>query len=254
MFLQDFPMKKSVILILLVAAFRSSPAQDPKEIVQKSIDLMYGKKTYSVITMTITKPTWSRTVSMKAWSIEPDYSIVYITEPARDKGAVTLKRKNEVWNWLPSVQKTIKIPPSMMLASWMGSDFTNDDLVRQSSIVNDYTHTLLGEEEYGGYACYKIELIPNPDAGVVWGKIVVWISKKGKMLLKSEFFDEEGILVRTMTGSKPKYFDGHLLPSYSEMIPHNKPGNSTSFETKELDFDITITPEFFSIQNMSRVK
>ena len=215
---------------------------------------MYGKKTYSVITMTITKPSWSRTVTMKAWSIEPDYSIVYITEPARDKGSVTLKRKTEVWNWIPTIQKTIKIPPSMMLASWMGSDFTNDDLVRQSSVVEDYLHKLLGEEPFGGYDCYKIELIPKPEAGVVWGKIITWITKKEYMQLKEEFYDEDGALVRSMIGSKPKNFDGHLLPSYSEMIPHNKPGNKTSFETKELDFDVSITPEFFSLQNMSRVR
>jgi len=191
---------------------------------------------------------------MKAWSIEPDYSIIYTTEPARDKGSVTLKRINEVWNWLPSVQKTIKIPPSMMLASWMGSDFTNDDLVRQSSIVEDYSHKLLGEEKYEGYDCYKIELIPKPEAGVVWGRILAWISKKELMQLKHEFYDEDGVLVRTMLGSKPKTFDGHLLPSYSEMVPHNKPGNKTTFETKELDFDVNISQDFFSIQNMSRVR
>lgn len=215
---------------------------------------MYGKKTFTVITMTITKPAWTRSVTMKAWSIEPDYSIVYIMDPARDKGTVTLKRKSEVWNWLPSVQRTIKIPPSMMLASWMGSDFTNDDLVRQSSVVADYRHTLLGDEKYEGYECYKIELIPKPEAGVVWGKIITWISKKEYMQLKEEFYDEDGVLVRTMIGTKPKMFDGHLLPSYSEMIPHNKPGNKTSFETIELDFDVNISPEFFSIQNMSRVR
>lgn len=244
-----------VITVLFISVYAPlGNAQNAKEILQKAIDLMYGKKTYSVITMTITKPTWSRTVSMKAWSIEPDYSMVYITEPARDKGTVTLKRKNEVWNWLPAVQKTIKIPPSMMLASWMGSDFTNDDLVRQSSVVNDYEHKLLGEERFEGYDCYKIELIPKPNAGVVWGKIITWITKKEYMQLKEEFYDEDDILVRTMIGSKPKNFDGHLLPSYSEMIPHNKPGNKTSFETKELDFDVQISPDFFSIQNMGRVR
>jgi len=243
-----------IAISLIIACVSFASAQNAKEILQKAVDLMYGKKTYSVITMTITKPTWSRTVSMKGWSIEPDYSIVYVTEPARDKGSVTLKRKNEVWNWLPSVQKTIKIPPSMMLASWMGSDFTNDDLVRQSSIVEDYEHKLLGEEKCEGYDCYKIELIPKPEAGVVWGKIITWISKKEYMQLKQEFYDEDGVLVRTMIGSKPKNFDGHLLPSYSEMIPHNKPGNKTSFETKELDFDVNISPEFFSIQNMGRVR
>jgi len=247
-------MKMSIFWLLFIASFQQATSQNAKEILQKAIDLMYGKKTYSVITMTITKPTWSRTVTMKAWSIEPDYSIVYITEPARDKGSVTLKRKNEVWNWIPAIQKTIKIPPSMMLASWMGSDFTNDDLVRQSSVVEDYSHKLLGEESFGGYDCYKIELIPKPEAGVVWGKIITWITKKEYMQLKEEFYDEDGALVRSMIGSKPKNFDGHLLPSYSEMIPHNKPGNKTSFETKELDFDVNITPEFFSLQNMSRVR
>lgn len=247
-------MKKAFVSLLFVACLQLSNAQNAKEILQKAIDLLYGKKTYSVITMTIVKPTWTRSVTMKAWSIEPDFSLVYITEPARDKGSVTLKRKNEVWNWLPSVQKTIKIPPSMMLASWMGSDFTNDDLVRQSSVVNDYDHKLLGEEKFDNYDCYKIELIPKPDAGVVWGKIVTWITKKEYMQLKEEFYDEDGVLVRTMIGSKPKMFGGHLLPSYSEMIPHNKPGNKTVFETKELDFNVNISPEFFSIQNMGRVR
>src|SRR5574338_757729 len=103
-------------------------------------------------------------MSMKICTLEPDYSLIYITEPARDKGTVTLKRKNEVWNWLPSAQKVIKIPPSMMLQSWMGSDFTNDDLVRQSSIVKDYTHKLIGEEQVDKYPCYKIELIPLENA------------------------------------------------------------------------------------------
>ncbi len=240
----------------MILCYTSSPlrGQDAREIVQKSNDLLRGKHTYSVISMTIVRPTWSRTVSMKAWSVEPDYSIVYITEPARDRGSVTLKRKNEVWNWLPSVQKTIKIPPSMMLASWMGSDFTNDDLVRQSSIVDDYSQTLLGQEQLQGYACYKIQLIPHPEAGVVWGKIIMWISKEHYMQLKADFYDEDGILVRTMTSSKPREFDGHLLPSYSEIIPHDRPGNKTVIQTQELDFDINISQDFFSLQNMGRVR
>jgi outer membrane lipoprotein-sorting protein len=228
--------------------------QDVKEIIQKANDLLRGKKTYSIISMTITKPTWNRTVTMKAWAIEPDYSIVYITEPARDKGSVTLKRKNEVWNWLPTVQRTIKIPPSMMLSSWMGSDFTNDDLVRQSSIIDDYSHTLLSQEECQGFACYKIELIPNPEAGVVWGKIFIWVSLKEYMQLKEEYYDEDGNLVRTMLGSKPKNFGGHRIPSYWEMVPHDKPGNKTVFEYIDLDFNIDITPSFFSLQNMSLIR
>jgi hypothetical protein len=120
--------------------------------------------------------------------------------------------------------------------------------------VEDYTHNLLGQETLGGYECYKIELIPRPEAGVVWGKVVVWISTKDLMQLKHEFYDEDGVLVRTMLGSKPRDFAGHLLPSHSEMIPHNKPGNKTVFETEELDFDVNISPGFFSIQSMGRIR
>lgn len=115
-------------------------AQDVAAIMRKADELMRGKSSYAQITMTIQKPGWHRTMAMKAWSLEPDFSLAYVSEPARDRGTVTLKRGKEVWNWVPSVQKVIKIPPSMMLQSWMGSDFTNDDLVRASSIVKDYTH------------------------------------------------------------------------------------------------------------------
>jgi outer membrane lipoprotein-sorting protein len=244
------------ILITAILAVFTTPlySQSATEIIQKANDLLYGKKTFSEITMTITKPAWSRTVSMKSWSIEPDYSIVYITGPARDKGSVTLKRKNEVWNYIPSVQKTIKIPPSMMLTSWMGSDFTNDDLVRQSSIVNDYDHTLIREEKYDGNDCYKIQMIPKPDAGVVWGKLLVWVTTKGFMITKEEYYDEDGTLVRTMTATNPKNFDGHMMPSYWKMMPANKPGNSTAFEYETLKFNVQLEPGFFSLQNMNRIR
>ena len=141
-------------------------AQDAKEIVAKANELIRANSSYAELSMTIVKPTWSRAMTMKVWSLEPDYALILITEPAKDRGTVTLKRKKEVWNWIPTVNRVIKLPPSMMMQSWMGSDFTNDDLVRQSSIVEDYTHSIVGEEEIDGYDCYKIELIPKPEAGV----------------------------------------------------------------------------------------
>ena len=114
----------------------------------------------------VVKTDWSREVSMKSWTLEPDFALILITAPAKDKGTVTLKRHHEVWNWVPSIQRVIKIPPSMMLQPWMGSDFTNDDLVRESSIIEDYTQTLIGSDSISGYDCYKIRLIPNPDAAM----------------------------------------------------------------------------------------
>jgi len=228
--------------------------ESARDIVEKSNDLIRSQSSYAEFTLKIIKPDWSREIKMKAWSIEPDYSMIYITEPARDKGTVFLKRKQEVWNYLPSIQRTIKIPPSMMLQSWMGSDFTNDDLVRQSSIVEDYTHTIIGEENYQGYLCYKIELIPKPDAGVVWGKIIILISKKGYLQLKMDHYDEDEFLVKTMQGSKIKEIGGRVIPTYWEMIPVDDPGQKTVMIYDEIEFNKKIESNFFSQQNMKRVR
>jgi outer membrane lipoprotein-sorting protein len=243
--------------IFIFPFFLISPyliSENAIDIVRKSNDLLRGKCTYAEFSMSIVKPGWSRTYSMKSWSLEPDYSLVYITEPARDKGSVTLKRKTEVWNWLPSVQRMIKIPPSMMLQSWMGSDFTNDDLVRQSSLVDDYTHEIVSEEDFGGYTCWKIALKPKPDAGVVWGKLLMWITKKIYVELKTEFYDEEGTMVKSFTGSSIRDFDGRSIPAHWEMIPVNEPGKRTVLDYREMKFHIQLEQGFFSEQNMKKVR
>jgi outer membrane lipoprotein-sorting protein len=234
--------------------FSLSLAQNARKIVKKSNDLLRGVSSYSLVTMKIIKPDWSREMQMKVWSLEPDFSLVYMTSPARDKGSVTLKRKTEVWNWLPSVQRVIKIPPSMMLQSWMGSDFTNDDLVRESSIIEDYEHSVVGNDTIEGLLCWKIQLIPKPEAGVVWGKIIMWISHESYMQLKSDYYDEDGILIKSMLGSDIKKMDGRLIPAHWEMIPVDKPGQKTVFIYDELKFDIKINKSFFSQQNMKRVR
>ena len=245
--------KSFYIIVFVLLSYSFSFAQDALEIIRKADELMRGNSSYAQITMTVVKPDWQRTMTMKAWSLEPNYSLIYVTEPARDKGTVTLKRGNEVWNWLPSVQKVIKIPPSMMLQSWMGSDFTNDDLVRASSIVKDYTHTLLGREVYEGYDCYKIQLVPKPEAGVVWARVLIWISSNGFLELKTEYYDEDGILVKSFLGSNVKSFGDRRLPAHWEMIPHDNPGNKTTLDYDELKFNISVTADFFSLQNMKRI-
>jgi len=245
-------MMKFVMIITLI--YSTILAQDAKEIVKKANDLMRSRSSYSEMTMTIVKPDWSRTMSMKIWALEPDYALIYITAPARDKGSVTLKRKNEVWNWLPSAQKVIKIPPSMMLQPWMGSDFTNDDLVRQSSIVEDYNHKLIGEDKINGYDCYKIEMIPKPEAGVVWGKIITWISKVEYLQVKADYYDEEDYLVKSFAGSDEKKMDGRNILTHWEMIPKDKPGNKTVMEYSEIKFNYDVDASFFSEQNMKRVR
>jgi outer membrane lipoprotein-sorting protein len=251
---KECPMKR--LLVIFIPVFISLPllrAQEAREIVQKANDLMRGSKTYAEFTMTIEKPEWSRTVEMKAWSLEPDYSLVYVTAPARDRGTVTLKRKTEVWNWLPSIQRVIKIPPSMMLQSWMGSDFTNDDLVRQSSIVDDYTHAMAGNDTVAGRRCWKILLTPKPEAGVVWGKLYMWISQPGYIELRTDFYDEDGTLIKTFSGSDIRTFDGRAIAAHWEMVPVREPGKKTILDYRVLKFNVDLDPSFFSEQNMTRV-
>jgi outer membrane lipoprotein-sorting protein len=243
--------KMSFALMIFVSL---TNAQDAKEIVAKANELIRANSSYTELSMSIIKPTWSRDMKMKIWSLEPDYALILITEPAKDKGMVTLKRKKEVWNWVPSVNKVIKIPPSMMMQSWMGSDFTNDDLVRQSSIVEDYTHAIIGEEKIGGYNCYKVELTPKPEAGVVWGKIITWISKEGYLQLKADHFDEDMVLIKSMIGSDVKKMGGRTIPAHWEMIPHDEPGQKTVMEYLDIKFNIDIDESFFSQQNMRRVR
>lgn len=246
-------MKTMLLAVLAIIGTEIFP-QTATEVVQKADQLMKAKSSYSEIEMTIVKPDWSRTMGLKIWALEPDFALIYVTEPARDKGTVTLKRKNEVWNWIPSAQKVIKIPPSMMMQSWMGSDFTNDDLVKESSIVDDYTHKFIGEENLRGYDCWKIQLTPKPEAGVVWGKIVVWISKKEYFELKVDYYDEDENIVKSYNGSEPQKMDDRTVLTHWEMVPVDEQGNKTILDYKKIDFNIDTNEAFYSEQNMKKVR
>ena len=229
-------------------------SQDAKEIVKKANDLALGKTSQGVNTMTLVRPDWKREVSMKVWSKGIDYYMILITEPAREKGQVFLKRENEMWNWVPSINKIIKIPPSMMAQSWMGSDFTNDDLLKESSIVVDYNHKIIGNDTIEGFDCYKIELIPKPEAAIVWGKVILWISKDKYYQLKAEYYDEIDTLINTQFGTEIEKVGNRNLPTKLTMIPADKEGNQTILKLVDMKFDKDIPTSFFSQQNMKKVR
>jgi outer membrane lipoprotein-sorting protein len=247
-------MRTLFFLLFLILTTTGLSAQDVKEIVRKADEKMRGNSSVGTFTMTIVRPTWSRTISMKSWTIGMDYSMIYVTAPAKEKGQVFLKRHNEMWNWVPGIERLVKIPPSMMMQSWMGSDFTNDDLVKESSIVKDYDHKLAGEERIDNYPAYKIELIPHEDAAVVWGKVYMWVSKADYLWLKAEFYDEDGMLVNTEILSDIKKMDDRVIPCRMEMIPAGKKGQKTVMVFEDIDFDVPLKEDFFSIQNMKKVK
>lgn len=244
-------MKNLIIALLFIPQFII--AQSAKEVITNMDEKLKGKSVKSQSTITIVRPTYTREMSMVTWSKGRDYSLTLMTSPKRDEGSTFLNREKEVWSYTPSIERIIKLPPSMMSQNWMGTDFTNDDLVQQSSLVTDYTHEFGEEETIEGYDCYQIIMIPKEDAAIVWGKVIVWVDKTEYMQLKVEFYDEDGYLVNTMLGKDPKDFDGKLLPSEMEMIPADKPGNKTIMRTISMEFDIEIDESFFTTRNMKSV-
>ena len=249
-------MEKLVLTILMLASMQATFAQalSAKEIIQKTDDKNRGLSSQGIMTMTVIRPDWTRTITMKTWSKSREYSLVLITAPARDKGQVFLKIKTEMWNWMPSIDKTIKIPPSMMLQSWMGSDFTNDDLVKESSIVVDYTHTLLGREKVRDIDCYKIGLTPLPDAPVVWGKVIMWITVSGFDMWMAEYYDEDSKLVNVSNNYDIRRMGDREIPTRLEMVPVNKKDQKTVMHIDEMKFNTGIDESFFSQQNMKKIK
>ena len=242
----------------LTAAFlffgTSLMAQNATEIVKKANDKVQGEESsYSTMTMKIVRPTWDREITFKSWTLGTKYSMVYITAPAKEKGQVFLKRDREMWNWNPSISRMIKLPPSMLSQGWMGSDFTNDDLLNQSSIVVDYDHAITGSERINNSDCYKIELNPHEDAPVVWGKIEMWISKDEYLIMKAMYYDEDEYLVKTELVKESGVRDGRVIATVMELIPADEEGHKTIITMGEVKFNTNIEQAFFSQQNMKRV-
>lgn len=245
---------KKLLVIISFFFLSGAQAQTAREIVKMADDKMQGQSNRSEMKMTIVRPSWKREITMKGWALGREYSLILITGPARDKGTAFLKRDNEMWNWQPSIDRTIKLPPSMMLQSWMGSDFTNDDLVKESSIVNDYNHILGQDTVINDLSCYKIILEPKEDASVVWGKIIVYIDKEELNQHLIYYFDEEDYLVNTMILTNIKEMGGRIIPTHLEMIPAEEPENRTVIDYLAMEFDLDLTQSFFSQQNMKRVR
>ena len=243
----------SLPMVFLILISTGARGQDAEEIIRKVDQKMRGEYSYQELEMKVVRPDWERAVSMNSWSKGSESALILITAPAKEKGQVFLKRETEMWNWVPSIERMIKIPPSMMMQSWMGSDFTNDDLVRESSIIKDYDHRLIDEEEYNGVSCWKLELDPKEEAPVVWGKIICWIDKDYNQR-KVEYYDEDGKLINTLFLSDIKQMDDRKMPTHWEMIPAEQAGKKTVIDVLKAEFNKPIDDSFFSQQNMRRIR
>ena len=244
---------KKLLSFLIILGFQAN-AQDAYQVIKQADEHLRGTSQKAEMSIEVQRPKWSRTMDIKAWSLGNDYSFILINAPARDKGTVFLKREKEIWNWQPKIEKVIKLPPSMMMQSWMGSDFTNDDLVKESSILLDYTHEIIGDTLILDRACYTIQLTPKPEAAVVWGKIKTFIDKNDFLQLGSEFYDEDGYLINKMEASEIKSFGNKILPSKMVMTPVEEEGQTTILRYKSIEYNIDIDEVFFSKQNMKRLR
>jgi hypothetical protein len=234
--------------------FILSYAQSAKEIVQKADEKMRGNTSQGEIVIRTIRPSWSREMTVKTWMKGNDLAMILVESPVKDKGIVFLKRKKEVWNWMPALEKTIKLPPSMMSQSWMGTDFTNDDLVKESSVVNDYEHSIIGDTIINNRNCYVIQMIPKPEAAVVWGKLIVCIDKKDLLELHTRFYDEDGTLINTMNAYDEKVMDGRFIPTRFEMIPENKKNQKTEMIYNKIQYNKPIEDGFFTSERMKTVR
>lgn len=243
-----------LVQLMIFSPERAAAQETAQQIIEKMEDQMRGTSSYFEMTMTTVRPRYTRDVTMKTWSKGENFSLILITAPARDQGTAFLKRQKEIWNYVPNIDRMIKMPPSMMSQSWMGSDFSNDDLVRESSTITDYQHSILREEVFQDRNCWVLELIPKPESSIVYGKVLLWVDKQHFIQLKVENYDEDGSLVSTMIFSEVKQMGGRTIPSLMEMVPADKPNQKTVIRYAEARFNIPIEESFFSLQNLKNIR
>jgi hypothetical protein len=238
-----------VATVLIPAAVA---AQSPLEIIDEVDRLMRGQSSRGHVEMQIRTEHWERSLEMVVWSLGTEYSLVRVESPRKEAGMATLKVVDEVWNYLPRVDRTIKIPPSMMMGSWMGSHFTNDDFVKESRLIEDYDIQFSDFGEDDGDTHWDLSLSPKPEAPVVWGRIDYRIRRGDLMPVWARYYDEDGELVRTMNFDQYQRMGGRLVPARMTVEPADKPEEITVVLYRSLEFDIDIEAGFFSLRNLRR--
>ena len=255
--LPNFVSRRLALLALgasLALSANAEQSQDPAEIIDRMESVMRGDSQYAEMTMKIVRPRYEREVSLRSWLMGRDHSLILITAPARDEGTAFLMRESDIWNYDPRIDRTTRLPSSMMSQSWMGSDFTNDDLVRDSNLVTDYEHELLHIDEYDGLDAYVIEMIPRPDTPIVWGKVKLWIAVDEYTQLRIENYDQRDGLVNTMKLDQIEQFGDRRVPTRITVVPADKDDERTILTYQEIEFDVDLDEGFFSRANMQRLR
>lgn len=241
----------TVLFAGLLTLLQSAVAEelDARALVEAAIDHWRGASSYSEMTMTIHRPKWERSMSMRSWTEGSKKSLVRVTAPAKDAGSGTLLLDRNMWTYAPKVNKVIKVPSSMMNQSWMGSDFSNQDINRSDQIIDDYDHSLLGTEEHEGHTVYVIESIPHEDAAVVWGKKVLKL-RDDHVMLEDEFWDQDGVLVKTMVTLKVAEMGGRTVAQRQRMGKADAPEEWTEVSIDAQEFDVSHSGNLFTLSSL----
>ncbi len=252
-----------VFTLALVASFslasageRAAPAPESPEFpvyVMKKIDDLYrGTSSHGTMVMTVQTKHWKRSMTMESWSLGEKYSLMRILEPKKEKGTATLKADQDLYTYLSKTDRSIKITSNMMGGSWMGSHFTNDDLVRHTRFDTDFHIKLSFNGKENGVLVYRFELKPKPNVPVVWGRVDVTVRQSDLQPVSETSFDEKGKKVRVLEFSNHQKLGDRIMPFKMVMRPTDGSGEYTQIEWKDVTFDVKLDKSFFSIQNLKR--
>jgi outer membrane lipoprotein-sorting protein len=245
---------KILILLLLLSLWFTLGLQaveqvDAEEIVKKMDELYRSSSSFANMEMEIVTPHWRRTLKLDIWSLGMDQTFIRILAPKKERGIATLRLANEMWNFLPKTDKVMKVPPSLMMGSWMGSDFTNDDLVKEFTFLEDYIFALT-EVENAEEGVLYVKCTPKEGLPIIWGHIIIAVKENSYLPNWQKYYDEKGKLMREIVYKDLKKFGNREIPAVMELIPHNKKGNKTIVRYVEATFNIKIDKSIFSLRNL----
>ena len=238
-------------LLVLIGLSTSADTgdRDATDIVRDAINHWRGLSSQGAMTMTIHRPDWQRSMSMESWTQGEKRSLIRVTAPRKDRGNGTLMDDNNMWSFSPKINRVIKVPSSMMSQSWMGSDFSNNDISRSDEILEQYDHTLLSESEVDGYVTYEVESIPHEDAAVVWGKEVL-VVRSDNVLIEHRFYDQDGDLVKALRTLQINEMGGRTVATQQRMEKVDAPDEWTEIIMDAVEFDVELSDNVFTLSNL----
>ena len=245
---------KIIVTFILFKIFFSTCAiasnLDPEIILNNVDDIYRSNASHGILTLSVKTSNWQRSLTLEQWSKGNDMHLLKVLKPKKEKDLATLRVDNNVWNYMPKVKRVVKIPSSMMSSSWMGSHFTNDDLVKQSRMVIDYDFSITYEGLRDGVDIVEISCIPKKNAAVVWGKVEVIVYRNDFIPLNIVYYDEDLKLSRTLKFSNIQVLGGKKIPLQMKMVPTDEPEESTAILWEKIEFDIVIKDDFFSLRKL----